>query len=163
NVPHQQEFPVALRLQETWTKDLLPSQNRRFNTLAIAISTANFGKNDEYSYFARYMFGSQGAAGSTYYGFLQHVAPQTGLFARPELFATANIALSPELQVGLLGLNGKRAFTSRSTGAVYSDVYYRDGIEAMWTSPSRRFEAVGQQLWGHDDNTDGFGAQALSS
>src|SRR5207245_5485273 len=42
-------------------------------------------------------------------------------------------------------------------------VYYRDGIEAMWTSLSRRFEAVGQQLWGHDDNTDGFGAQALSS
>ncbi len=246
NVPHQQEFPLALRLQESWTKELLPSQDRRFHTLAIAISTANFGRNDEYSYFYRYLFGSQGAAGSTFYGYLQHVAPANGgferlglfglqtiananqrldtitsqpaytytvghsaanlstprlgvefgrrddkedlelaisfdeyhgaaygapappsdlaqAFVRPEIFATANVALSPELQIGALGLNGKRGFTSRSTGGVYSDVYYRDGLQAMWTSPSRRFEVTGQQLWGHDDNVDGFGTPAASS
>lgn len=246
NVPHQKEFPLALRFQETWTKELLPSQNRRFNTLAIAISTANFGHDDEYSYFYRYLFGSQGAASSTFYGYVQHVKPDNGAFVRlglfglatianpnqrldtitsqpaytytvghslanlalprlgvefgqrndkedlevaisfdeyhgaaygapappsdlaqafvrPEIFATANVALSPELQVGVLGLNGKRGFTSRSTGGVYSDVYYRDGLEAMWTSSSRRFEVVGQQLWGHDDNVDGFGTPGLSS
>ena len=246
NVPKHDEFPIALRLQETWTKDILPSQDRRFNALAIAISTANFGSNDQFSYFTRYLFGSQGAAGSLYYGFLQHVSPDSGAFqrvglfglqtianatqrldtitsqpaytytvghssanlatprlgtefgvrndredlefsiafdeyhgaaygapappsdlaqsfARPELFATATIAMSPELQIGALGLNGKRAFTSRSTGAVYSDVYYRDGLQAMWTSPSRRFDVTAQQLWGHDDNTDGFGAPTTSS
>ena len=246
NVPRQREFPLALRLQENWTKDLLPSQNRRFNTLAIAISTADFGRDDRYSYFYRYLFGSQGAAGSTFYGFVQHVAPVSGAFeriglfglqtiananqrldtitsqpaytytvghslanlatprlgvefgqrndredvevavsfdeyhgaaygapappsdfaqsfARPEIFATANFALSPELQVGALGLNGKRAFTSRSTGGIFSDVYYRDGLQAAWTSPSRRFEVTGQQLWGHDDDTDGFGTPVTSS
>jgi hypothetical protein len=246
NVPTQHEFPLALRLQETWTKDILPSQDRRFNTLAIAISTANFGSNDQYSYFTRYLFGSQGAAGSLFYGFLQHVAPESGAFqriglfglqtianptqrldtitaqpvytytvghslanfstprlglnlgqrndredielavsfdeyhgaaygapappsdlaqsfARPELFGTANVALSRELEVGVMGLDGKRAFTSRSTGAVYSDVYYRDGLQAKWTSPSRRFDLTAQQIWGHDDNTDGFGAPTTSS
>lgn len=246
NVPQNHVFPLALRVQETWTKNLLPSQDRRFNTLAIAISTANFGRNDEYSYFTRYLFGSQGAAGSLYYGYLQHVTPQTGSFARlglfglqtianatqrldtitsqpaytytvghssanfstprlglelgdrndredvevavsideyhgaaygapappsdlaqsfarPELFGTANYTLSPEFQVGVLGLNGERSFTSRSTGAYYSDIYYRDGVEAMWTSPSRRFDLTGQQLWGHDDNSDGFGTPLSSS
>ena len=246
NVPQHPVVPVALRLQESWTKDLLPSQNRRFNGLAIAISTMNFGKDDDYSYFARYLFGSQGAAGSLYYGYLQHVTPGSGTFervglfglqtianatqrldaitsqpvytytvghslanfatprlgvnfgqrtekeelevavsfdeyhgaaygapvppsdlaqsfARPELFGTFNYALSPELTIGALGLNGKRAFTSRTTGAVFSDVYYRDGVEAMWTSPSRRFEVIGQQLWGRDDNSDGFGTPAVSS
>jgi len=246
NVPTQHEFPLVLRLQDTWTKDLLPSQNRRFNALAILISTANFGPGDQYSYFTRYLFGSQGAAGSLYYGFVQHVAPGSGSFqrfglfglqtianatqrldtitsqpaytytvghslanfstprlgaefgirndskdielamsfdeyhgaaygapappsdlaqsfARPELFGTATFALSPELQVGALGLNGKRGFASRSTGASYSDVYYRDGLQAMWTSPSRRFDLTGQQLWGHDDNSDGFGTPLTSS
>ena len=246
NVPQNHVVPIALRLQEVWTKDLLPSQNRRFNALAIAISTANFGPNDENSYFARYLFGSQGAAGSLYYGFLQHVTPSNGdferigllplqtianatqrldtitsqpaytytvghslanfstprlgvdlgkrtdtvdlefvaafdeyhgaaygapappsdlaqSFARPELFATANVAVSPELTVGILGLNGKRDFTSRATGLSYSDVYYRDGIEGMWTSPSRRFEVTGQQLWGRDDDSDGFGTPQSSS
>ena len=246
NVPKQHEFPLALRLQEVWTKDLLPSQNRRFNTLAIAISTADFGRDDRYSYFTRYLFGSQGAAGSIYYGFVQHVAPDSGTFqriglfglqtianatqrldtitsqpaytytvghnsanfstprlglefgkrddkvdiefaasfdeyhgaaygapappsdlaqsfVRPELFATMNVALSPELTVGALGLNGKRGFVSRSSGAVFSDVYYRDGVQAQWTAPSRRFELIGQQLWGHDDNSDGFGTPVTSS
>src|SRR4029077_18363096 len=192
---------------------------------AIAVSTADFGRNGEYSYFYRYIFGSQGAAGSTFYGFVQHVAPANGAFeriglfglqtiananqrldaitsqpaytytvghsaanfstprlgvafgqrndkqdlelaisfdeyhgaaygapappsdfaqafARPEIFATENVAVSPELQIGALGLNGERRFTSRSTGGVYSDVYYRDGLQAMWTSPSRRFEVT---------------------
>ncbi len=246
NVPQHHVVPLALRVQENWTKDLLPSQNRRFNALAIAISTANFGPHGEDSYFARYLFGSQGAAGSLYYGYLQHVTPSTGVFqrvglfalqtianptqrldtitsqpaytytvghssanfstprlgvevgerndrddievalsfdeyhgaaygapappsdlaqsfGRPELFATANVALSPELTVGALGLNGKRDFTSRSTGASYSDVYYRDGVEFEWTAPSRRFELTGQQLWGHDDNADGFGTPGISS
>jgi len=246
NVPQNHVVPIALRLQEGWTKDLLPSQNRRFNALAIAISTANFGPDDTNSYFARYLFGSQGAAGSLYYGFLQHVTPSNGdfervgllplqtlanatqrldtitsqpaytytvghslanfttprlgvdfgkrtdtvdfefvaafdeyhgaaygapappsdlaqSFARPELFATANVAVNPDLTVGILGLNGKRDFTSGATGLTYSDVYYRDGIEGMWTSPSRRFEVTGQQLWGRDDDSDGFGTPLSSS
>src|ERR1700737_3800216 len=37
NVPRQHEFPLALRLQEVWNKDVPPSQDRRFNALAIAI------------------------------------------------------------------------------------------------------------------------------
>ena len=246
NVPQQHVVPIALRLQETWTKDLLPSQTRRFNTLAIAISTGNFGKNGEDSYFARYLFGSQGAAGSLYYGFLQHVSPSNGAFervglfalqtianptqrldtitsqpaytytvghssanfstprlgvefgqrndradievaasfdeyhgaaygapappsdlaqsfARPELFATANINVSPQFTIGALGLDGKRQFVSRSSGGSYTDVYYRDGLEFQWTAPSRRFELTGQQLWGHDDNADGFGTPGISS
>jgi len=246
NVPQRHVVPIALRLQEVWTKDLLPSQNRRFNALAVAISSANFGPDDENSYFARYLFGSQGAAGSLYYGFLQHVTPSNGdfervgllplqtvanatqrldtitsqpaytytvghslanlatprlgvnfgkrtdtvdlefvaafdeyhgaaygapappsdlaqSFSRPELFATANVALTPSLTVGILGLNGKREFTSRATGLSYSDVYYRDGLEGMWTSPSRRFEVTGQQLWGRDDDSDGFGTPLESS
>lgn len=246
NVPQNHVVPIALRLQDTWTKDLLPSQNRRFNALAIAISTANFGPDDTNSYFARYLFGSQGAAGSLYYGFLQHVTPGNGdfervgllplqtianatqrldtitsqpaytytvghsaanfstprlgvdfgrrtdtvdlefvaafdeyhgaaygapappsdlaqSFGRPELFATANVAVNPDLTVGILGLNGKRDFTSRATGLSYSDVYYRDGIEGMWTSRSRRFEVTGQQLWGRDDDSDGFGTPLFST
>ena len=246
NVPQNKVVPIALRLQDVWTKDLLPSQDRRFNALAIAISTANFGPGGTDSYFARYLFGSQGAAGSLYYGFLQHVTPSNGdfervgllplqtianptqrldtitsqaaytytvghssanfatprlgidvgkrtdtvdlelvaafdeyhgaaygapappsdlaqSFSRPELFATANVALSPELTVGVLGLNGKREFTSRTSGLSFSDVYYRDGIEGEWTSPSRRFEVTGQQLWGRDDDSDGFGTPLESS
>jgi len=194
--------------------------------LAIAISTANFGRDQSYSYFMRYLFGSQGAAGSLYYGFLQHVSPSNGVFerlglfqlptianptqrldtitsqpaytytvghssanfstprlglsfgertgrddiefaasfdeyhgaaygapappsdlaqsfVRPELFGTVNISVTPELTIGALGLNGKRGFTSRSTGAVFSDVYYRDGLEASWTSPDKHFELTG--------------------
>jgi hypothetical protein len=72
-VAKHHEFPFALRFQNTWTKDLLPSQSRRFNNLAALISTANFGHDDEYSYFARYLFGSQGAAGSLFFAFGQHV------------------------------------------------------------------------------------------
>src|SRR5215472_3579936 len=49
--PQNHVVPIALRLQESWTKDLLPSQDRRFNALAIAISTANFGRDQSYSYF----------------------------------------------------------------------------------------------------------------
>lgn len=246
NVPRQHEFPLALRLQEVWNKDIPPSQNRRFNALAIAISSGTFGSSEQYSYFTRYLFGSQGAAGSLYYAFLQRVSPQNGgfarlglfglplianatqrldtitsqpaytytvahnsanfatprlglsfgtrndkqdlevavsfdeyhgaaygvpappsdfaqSFARPELFASATFAVSPTFQLGALGLNGKRSFTSRTTSGTYSDVYHREGIQAAWTSPSRRFELTGQQLWGHDDNTDGFLAPAFSS
>jgi hypothetical protein len=246
NVPQNKVVPIALRLQDVWTKDLLPSQTRRFNALAVAISTANFGPDGTDSYFARYLFGSQGAAGSLYYGFLQHVTPSNGdfqrvgllplqtianptqrldtitsqpaytyavghssanfatprlgidfgkrtdtvdlefvasfdeyhgaaygapappsdlaqSFARPELFATANVAVSPELTVGVLGLNGKRDFTSRTSGLGFSDVYYRDGVEGMWTSRSDRFELTGQQLWGRDDDSDGFGTPVFSS
>jgi len=245
NVPQNQVVPIALRLQDVWTKDLLPSQTRRFNALAIAISTDNFGRDQSYSYFTRYLFGSQGAAGSLYYGYLQHVqdsgafervglfplqtianatqrldtitsqpaytytvghslanfstprlgvefgkrtdgedielaasideyhgaaygapAPPSDLqqaFARPELFGTANIQVTPGLQLGVLGLDGDRAFKSRTTGAYFSDVYYRDGFEGMWTLLNDKFELTGQQLWGHDDNADGFGTAARSS
>src|SRR5579872_6194159 len=58
NVPRHREFPLALRFQETYVKDLLPSQTRRFNALAILVSTANFGADRSYSYFTRYLFGS---------------------------------------------------------------------------------------------------------
>jgi hypothetical protein len=42
-VPTHSEFPFAIRFQNTWTKDLLPSQSRRFNNLLSLISTADFG------------------------------------------------------------------------------------------------------------------------
>jgi hypothetical protein len=234
------EFPFALRFQDTWTKDLLPSQTRRFNNLAALISTADFGRNHEYSYFARYLFGTQGAAGSLYYAFGQHVddrgrvarlglfgfdtiaqvtqrndtitapiaytqsvghssanfttprlgamlgqrndreevelvvafdeyhgaaygapAPPSDLaqsFTRPEVFGSATYQLDPQLKVGALGLDGERTFTSRTTGKIFQDIYYRDGLQADWSSD--RFDVTAQQLWGRDQNSDGFGAPA---
>ena len=239
NVPEHHVVPIALRLQDVYNEHIPVSQTRRFNALAIALTTGNFGRDEQYSYFARYFFGSQGAAGSLYYGFLQNESkspdrfvrlglfglplianatnrldtitappvytytvvhnsanfstPRLGLnlghrtdtedlelaisfdeyhgaaygapappsefaqsFTRPELFGTANVWLSSGVQVGVMGLDGERTFTSRVTGNSYSDVYYRDGLEAQWVSPSHRWELTGQQLWGHDDNTDGF-------
>src|SRR5579872_5434495 len=223
------EFPFALRFQNTWTKDLLPSQSRRFNNLAVLISTANFGRNDEYSYFARYLFGSQGAAGSLFFAFGQHVddqgrtvrlglydlgtivqatqrndtitaplaytesvghsaanfttprlgamfgelnkhedvelsiafdeyhgaaygapAPPSDLaesFGRPELFGSYTYTWTDGLSLGALGLDGKRDFVSRTTGASYSDVFYRDGIQGSWVSADTRWNLLGQQIW----------------
>ncbi len=46
------------------------------------ISTANFGPDDSFSYFARYFFGSQGAPGSLYYAWAQHVSAASGVFER---------------------------------------------------------------------------------
>lgn len=246
NVPQHHVFPLALRLQDVWNQNLPGSQTRRFNALAFAISTGNFGRNEEYSYFTRYIFGSQGAAGSLYYAFAQHVTPDSGTFTRlglfglplianatqrldtitpqpvytytiahnaanlatprlglnfgkrndredlevavsfdeyhgaaygapappsefaqsftrPEIFANATFAVAPGLQIGALGLDGERTFTSRISNNSYSDVYYRDGAQFAWTSASHRFEFLGQQVWGHDDNTDGFLTPASSS
>jgi hypothetical protein len=89
-VPTHREFPFAIRFQNTWTKDLLPSQTRRFNNLLVLISTADFGRNHEYSYFTRYLIGSQGAAGSLYYLFGQHVDDR-GRVARLGLFGLETI------------------------------------------------------------------------
>lgn len=82
DAPRKGYFPLVLRFQESYAKDLQPAQTRRFNALAILISTGNFGRDQSYSYFARYFFGSQGAAGSLYYAYAQHVAPETGVFER---------------------------------------------------------------------------------
>jgi hypothetical protein len=243
NVPQRGVVPIALRIQEDYTQSIPPAQNRRFNALAIALSTANFGPNDEDSYFVRYFFGAQTAPGSLYYAYVQHVAPANGdfvrfglynlplianatqrldtftaqpvytesvgqsdanfatprwgvnfgqrndhvdaevsvdfdeyhgaaygapappsdlaqSFGRPELFGSATYALGDGFSAGVLGLNGKRDFVSRTTGASYSDVFYRDGIQASWTSSSRLFDVVGQQVWGRDDDVDGFGTAA---
>jgi hypothetical protein len=233
-VPTHSEFPFAIRFQNTWTKDLLPSQSRRFNNLLVLISTADFGRNKEYSYFGRYLFGAQGAAGSLYYLFGQHVdnrggvariglfgletieqvtqrndtytesvghssanlatprlgamigerndredislvvafdeyhgaaygapAPPSDLaqsFTRPEVFGTATFQVDPNFKVGALGLNGERTFTSRSSGSIFQDIYYRDGLQAEWSSD--RFDLTAQQLWGRDQNSDGFGDPA---
>ena len=81
-VPRHREFPLVLRFQESYMKDLPPAQSRRFNALAILISTANFGPDKSFSYYARYFFGSQGAPGSLYYAWAQHVAANSGVFER---------------------------------------------------------------------------------
>ena len=80
--PRHKEFPLVLRFQEDYMKDLPPAQTRRFNALAILISTANFGRDQSFSYFARYFFGTQGAPGSLYYLWAQHVAANSGVFER---------------------------------------------------------------------------------
>ncbi len=81
-LPRHKEFPLVLRFQEGYMKDLPPAQSRRFNALAILISTANFGPDASFSYYARYFFGSQGAPGSLYYLWAQHVAANSGVFER---------------------------------------------------------------------------------
>ncbi len=81
-LPRRREFPLVLRFQEDYMKDLPPAQSRRFNALAILISTANFGPNNSFSYFGRYFFGSQGAPGSLYYAWVQHVTASSGVFER---------------------------------------------------------------------------------
>jgi len=244
NVPMHKSFPLALRFQETYMKDLPQSATRRFNALAILISTFNFGPHQSFSYFGRYFFGSQGAPGSLYYSWVQHVDPATGLYERiglfslplianptqrldtitpqpaytyevghssanladprwglmvgqrtsrldldlafstdeyhgaaygaptppgdlaqryayPELFATATTAVGSEFRFGVLSLEGTRSFTSRSSGAKFSDSYYRNGLQAEWSSGP--FDLIAQQVWSHDSNTDGFGTQQASS
>jgi hypothetical protein len=243
-LPRHREFPLVLRFQESYMKDLPPAQSRRFNALAILVSTANFGPQDSFSYFARYLFGSQGAPGSLYYGYLQHVAANSGVFERaglynlplivsatqrldtftpqsaytytvghdsanfttprwgamfgqrndkidaevalsfdeyhgaaygaptppsdliqtfviPEIFASATFSLPHDLRLGVLRLAGSRNFRSQTNGAFFSDRYYRDGIQGQLTAG--RFDLIGQQLWGHDDNADGFGNGVSSS
>jgi hypothetical protein len=238
------EFPLVLRFQEDYMKDLPPSQMRRYNALAVLISTANFGPNNSFSYFARYFFGSQGAPGSLYYGYLQHVAANTGVFERageynlplienatqrldtfttmpayaytvghnnanfttprwgamfgqqndrieaevslsfdeyhgaaygaptppsdliqtfmiPEVFASATYTFPQNLQFGALRLQGTRNFRSQTSGATFSDRYYRDGIQGGWSN--RHFTLIGQQLCGYDSNADGFGSAVPSS
>jgi hypothetical protein len=85
-VPQKKVVPVALRFQESYVKELPQSQTRHFNALAVLISTANFGHAHSYSYFTRYFFGSQGAPGSLYYAWLQHVNIASGVFERAGLF-----------------------------------------------------------------------------
>lgn len=85
-VPRHKEFPIALRFQETYMKDLPQSGTRRFNTLAILVGTFNFGPKQSYSFFGRYFFGTQGGPGSLYYSFLQHVNATSGVFERAGLF-----------------------------------------------------------------------------
>ena len=91
-VPRHKSFPIALRFQETYMKDLPQSGTRRFNTLAILISTFNFGPQQSYSFFGRYFFGTQGGPGSLYYSYLQHVDAATGVFERAGLFNLPLIA-----------------------------------------------------------------------
>lgn len=243
NVPQRGVVPIAVRIQEDYTKNVPPADSRRFNALAIAFSTANFGPHLEDSYFVRYFFGAQTAPGSLYYAYVQHVAPSNGdfirlgeyslptiasptqrldtftaqpvytesvgqstanfatprwgvnfgqrndhvdaeasiafdeyhgaaygapappselaeSFGRPELFGSYTYSWDDGLSLGGLGLDGKRDFVSRATGASYSDVFYREGIQGMWVSPDKRWNLLGQQIWGHDDDVDGFGTAA---
>jgi hypothetical protein len=244
NAPRHRDFPLALRFSENYTKDLLPSQTRRFNAMAILISTANFGADRSYSYFARYLFGTQGAAGSLYFAWAQHVNPVTGVFERvglfnlplianatqrldtispqsvytytvghssanlatprlgvlfgqrnnsldaeiaisedeyhgaaygaptppsdlaqafavPEVFGSALFTLPAGFKAGVLGLSGSRAFQSRSSASRFYDSYQREGVQASWTHG--QFDLAAQQLWGNDDNADGFGHASASS
>jgi hypothetical protein len=92
NVPQHKYFPVALRFQETYMKDLPQSSTRRFNALAVLIGTFNFGPQHSYSFFSRYFFGSQGAPGSLYYSYVQHVNLSSGFFERAGLFNLPLIA-----------------------------------------------------------------------
>ena len=243
-VPQHKEFPFVLRFQESYMKDLPTSQTRRYNALAILISTANFGPNESFSYFARYFFGSQGAPGSLYYAWVQHVAANSGVYERigeynlplianatqrldtftpqpaytytvghnnanfalprwgamigqendrisahvslafdeyhgpaygaptppsdllqlfeiPEIFASVTYTFPDRIQIGGLRLFGARNFQSQSSGARFSDRYYRDGIQGGWSN--NHFALMGQQLWGFDTNTDGFGTPEASS
>jgi hypothetical protein len=238
------DFPLMLRFQESYVKQLLPSQTRRFNALAILVSTANFGKDQSYSYFARYFFGSQGAPGSLYYAYVQHVSQSNGVFerggefnlpliqnatqrldtltpqeaytytvghssanfttprwgaqfgqrndstdvevallfdeyhgaaygvpappsnlaqsfAQPEVFATATLRVAPGLYAGALGLDGARSFQSRTSSFAFTDHYEREGVQAHFEST--RFSVFAQQIWGRDDNPDGFGTVTGSS
>ncbi|MBV8171783.1 MAG: hypothetical protein JO219_07620, partial [Candidatus Eremiobacteraeota bacterium] len=75
-------------------------------------------------------------------------------FAGPEVFATANEQIAPGLRVGALGLSGARLFQSRSSGASFTDRYEREGVEVQWQW--RRVDLYAQQLWGQDDDSDGF-------
>lgn len=244
NVPRHRDFPLALRFQETYMKDLPQSATRRFNALAALVGEFNFGPDRSFSYFGRYFFGSQGAPGSLYYSYLQHVDARTGFFERaglfnlplianatqrldtitsqpaytyevghntanfadprwglivgqrtakldaqvallddeyhgaaygaptpagdlaeswikPELFATVTGSVFRELQLGGLLLDGKRAFTSRTSGQTFTDSYEREGVQAEWTDG--RFDLIGQQIWGHNSNADGFGTSEASS
>jgi hypothetical protein len=245
-VPQHHVVPLVLRVQEDYAENVPPDQTRRFNALAVAISTANFGRDDTDSYFVRYFFGAQTAPGSLYFAYVQHVAPSNGdfvrlglynlplianatqrldtytpqsiytesvgqsdanfttprwgvnfgqrndhvdteisiafdeyhgaaygapappsdlaqSFGRPELFGSATYSVGDGFSLGALGLNGKRDFVSRTTGASYSDVFYRDGLQASWNSPNQRFDLTGQQIWGRDDDADGFGTPAAFS
>jgi hypothetical protein len=244
NLPQHKYVPIALRFQETYMRDLPQSGSRRFNALAVLIGTFNFGPSHSYSFFGRYFFGSQGAPGSLYYSYLQHVNVRSGFFeraglfnlplianatqrldaitpqpvytyevghstanfadprwglmlgqrndridaevalsgdeyhgaaygaptpagdlaerfAQPEIFASAVYNFTRALRFGALTLDGKRSFTSRTSGTQFSDTYTRDGLQGEWSSS--RFDLLAQQIWGHDDNTDGFGTQAASS
>ena len=84
--PRKGYFPLVLRFQENYIGYLKPPQGGSFNGQAIAISAGNFGGDQSFSYFARYFFGSQGAPGSLYYGYVQHVAPASGYFERAGLW-----------------------------------------------------------------------------
>jgi hypothetical protein len=53
NVPRHKYFPIALRFQETYMKDLPQSGTRRFNALAVLIGSFNFGPAQSYSFFSR--------------------------------------------------------------------------------------------------------------
>jgi hypothetical protein len=244
NAPRHKYFPIALRFQETYMKDLPQSGTRRFNALAILIGSFNFGPAQSYSFFSRYFFGSQGAPGSLYYSYIQHVNIQSGFFeraglfnlplianatqrldaitsqpaytyevghstanfadprwglmfgqrtdrveaevalsgdeyhgaaygaptppgdlaeafAQPEIFASATFGIGSQLRVGALMLDGRRNFTSRSSGDQFADTYYRNGIQGQWNAG--RFDLTAQQIWGHDSNSDGFGTQTASS
>lgn len=243
-VPRHKSFPIALRFQETYMKDLPQSATRRFNSLAILIGTFNFGPQQSYSFFGRYFFGTQGGPGSLFYAFLQHVNAPSGVFERaglfnlplianatqrldtitpqpaytyevghssanfadprwgvifgqrtsdvdvelalsgdeyhgpaygpptptsdleqsyagPELFATATFGFGDGFRLGALTLDGTRNFTSRSSGASFSDSYDRQGFQGGWTSGP--FDFVAQQVWGFDSNADGFGTPENSS
>ncbi|HXW76343.1 MAG TPA: hypothetical protein VEJ20_02945, partial [Candidatus Eremiobacteraceae bacterium] len=86
NVPQHKVVPIALRVQDVYNEDIEPTQPRRFNALAVGLSTANFGRDLDYSYFVRYFFGAQTAPGSLYYAYVQHVTPANGDFVRVGLY-----------------------------------------------------------------------------
>ena len=52
----------------------------------------------------------------------------------PEVFGTATFQLNPSFKVGGMILDGERSFTSRTTGSYFEDIYYRNGLQAEWSS-----------------------------
>jgi hypothetical protein len=93
--------------------------------------------------------------------------PPSGLqqsYGHPEFFGTATFGFGDGFRLGALVLDGTRNFSfSSGGGAPYSDNYNREGVQGGWTSASGRVSLVGQQVWGYDTNTDGFGTAQVSS
>ena len=135
-VEQHRDFPFALRFQDTWTKDLLPSQSRRFNNLLVLMSSANFGRDGEYSYFARYLFGSQGAAGSLYFAFGQHVddrghTVKLGLYDLGTIVQATqrNDTITPPIAYTESVGHSSANFTTPRLGVMFGDLNQKEDVE----------------------------------
>jgi hypothetical protein len=85
----------------------------------------------------------------------------TQTFAQPELFASADFTLKQGFTVGGLALTGAHSFQSKTSSFAFTDHYNREGLQARWED--KRWAAFAQQIWGRDDDADGFGHATGSS